>query len=250
MMKKFLLLTINLMIAGLIYGQVTSGFEYKAYRVLMDSTWNSPVYKPVNKIISVYKPLMERTMMDVIGKTDVEMRSGRPESMLSNFTTDAMLKFARKKGSCDFSITNFGGIRAAMPGGDVRRYDIFSIFPFENYLVIVELPGKSVIALFDFFAKSGPEALSGNVRLKIKNGALASEVLIDGAPISEDRNYKIATLDFLLTGGDNMTMLKNNLSVLETGVLLRDVIFEQINEMVKAEGKIFSKLDGRVIIEK
>ncbi len=249
-MKKNFLLICAVLIYSQIFGQLTSGVEYKAYRVLMDSTWNSPVEKKVNKIISKYKPLMESSMMDVIGKTDVEMRSGRPESLLSNFTTDAMLNFARKKSDCDFSVTNFGGIRAAMPAGDVRRYDIFSIFPFENYLVIVELPGSSVRELFNFFAKSGPEAVSGNVRLNIKKGALASEVLIDGIPISDKKNYKIATLDFLLTGGDNLTMLKNSISVNETGVLLRDVIFDQISEIMKKEGKISSKLDGRVVIEK
>lgn len=249
-MKKFILLSFNILFTAILFSQVTSGVEYKAYRVLMDSSWNTPVYEPVNKIISVYKPLMEKTMMDVIGKTDTEMRSGRPESLLSNFTADAMLNFARKKESCDFALTNFGGIRAAMPGGNVRRYDIFSIFPFENYLVIVEVPGKSVKTLFEFFAKSGPEALSGNVKLNIRKGALATDVLIDGVAISEDRNYKIATLDFLLTGGDNVSMFRNNVSVVETGVLLRDVIFEQIAEMVKKGGKIVSKLDGRVVIEK
>lgn len=249
-MKKFALLFFSFLTAASIYGQVTSGFEYKTYRVLMDSTWNSPVEKSTAKIISYYKPLMESTMMSVIGHTDVEMRSGRPESLLSNFTTDAMLSFSRKKGECDFAITNFGGLRAAMPSGNVKRYDIFSIFPFENYLVIVELPGKQVKELFKFFAQTGPEAISGNVQLKIKNRNLAAEVLIDGNPVSENRNYKIATLDFLLTGGDNMTMLKSNISVLETGILLRDVIFDQIAEITKNGGKIISKLDGRVIIEK
>ncbi len=250
-MKKNLLITVIILLCTLkLTAQSTEGIVLKGYRVLMDSTKDHPVEPKVARIIAKYKPLMESTMMEVVGRTDSEMRASRPESLLSNFAADAMLDYARKSYKADFALTNFGGIRAAMPAGNVRRYDVYSIFPFENYLVIVEVPGKNIAEMFKFFAAGGTEALSGNVKFRIKNKSVDGEVLIDGEPVSADKTYKVVTLDFIMTGGDNITMLKENLGVETTGALLRDVIFMQIAESMKKYGKIHSVLDGRVVIEK
>lgn len=248
MRNKILLLIIATLSFCPSPAQERGKIDIKGYRILMDSTMNTPVEPKSYRIISKYKPLMERTMLEVVGVTDAELRSSRPESLLSNFTADAMLEYAKKHGGADFALTNFGGIRAAMPAGNVRRYDVFSIFPFENYLVLVDVKGSAVLELFNYFASHNPEVISGNVRFVINDKSLES-LTINGEPVSGDRNYKIATLDFILTGGDNLSMLKNNISVVETGVLLRDVVFEQIKESMKRSGKIASKLDNRVVIK-
>lgn len=249
-MKRVLFILVIALSSLTIVAQDRGGLVIKGYRVLMDTTYDKPVEPRASAIISKYRPKMERAMMEVVGKSDVEMRSGKPESLLSNFAADAMLSYSSKFGGADFAITNFGGLRAAMPAGDVRRYDIFSIFPFENYLVIVEIPGHQVRELFGFFAKNGPQAISGNVKYAIKDRKLEGEPLINGKPISDERSYKVATLDFLLTGGDDLTMLKENLGVVTTGVLLRDIIFDRIENMMKRDGKIHSDLDGRVTLIK
>ncbi len=91
------------------------------------------------------------------------------------------MEFGKKhsKAKVDFALTNFGGIRAALPAGNVRRYDIYSIFPFENYIVILDVKGSSVRRLFDSFARNRVEAMSGNVQLEIKGNQL-KEALLEG----------------------------------------------------------------------
>lgn len=225
-------------------------FSYRVSRVLMDSTWNRGNEPVVAGIIEFYKPEMDRLMQQVIGVSDAEMRSGRPESLLSNFAVDALLEFSRKvsSGRVDFSLTNFGGLRAALPKGNIRRYDIFSIFPFENYIVILDLPGSSVRALFDSFARNRVEAFSWNIQLEIKAGAL-KDVLIDGEQIDDSRVYRVATIDFLMSGGDNVLSLKDAVAVEQTGVLIRDAIISQIEKLTKSKKRVASSITNRVRVE-
>lgn len=225
-------------------------FTFKASRVLMDSTWDRNNEPVAAGIIDFYKPEMDRLMQQVIGRTDYEMRAGRPESLLSNFAADAMLQYAREtsKTNVDFSLTNFGGLRASMPKGDVRRYDVFSIFPFENYLVIIEVPGTKVRELFESFAHNRVEAFSHNIQLEIKGKEL-KDVLLEGEQIDPQRTYRIITLDFILDGGDNVSALKGATKVEQTGVLLRDAILEIIEGVTSKNKKITSSITNRVKIE-
>lgn len=248
MQKKTLILAILLLMANIAISQ-ESAFKWKAKRVLMDSTWNSPEEPVVKGIIDYYKPEMDIRMQQLVGVSECEMRSGRPESLLSNFTVDAMLEISQRKSEkkVDFALTNFGGLRAAIPAGNIRRYDIFSTYPFENYLVILDLKGESVRELFTIMAEK-VEALSSNVFLHIKAGRL-NDALIDGVQIDDEKIYRVATLDFLMTGGDNLYPLKNAVEVEQTGMLLRDVIFEKISALTSKNEMIKSKITNRVKIE-
>ncbi|MCK9304558.1 MAG: 5'-nucleotidase C-terminal domain-containing protein [Bacteroidales bacterium] len=247
MKRLFTLLILTCLISTTNAQQVR--FKWKAKRVLMDSTWNKPEEPRVKAIIDYYKPEMDRLMQQKVGESAREMRSGRPESLLSNFAVDAILDYSRKQTDKEvhFSLTNFGGIRSTLPAGDVRRYDIFSIFPFENYLVVIDLRGSSVKKLFNTLAKR-VEALSGNVKLVIE-GENLTQALIDGVQVDESKIYRVATLDFLLDGGDNMSALSEALLVEQTGVLIRDAIFAKIEELTAGGNKIDYKLDGRVLIK-
>lgn len=250
MKNRLILIFIAFLVLPVMVNAQQTGFTFRASRVLMDSTWEKGNEPVVAGIIEFYKPEMDRLMQQVIGHTDYEMRSGRPESLLSNFAADAMLEYGRKidKKGVDFSLTNFGGLRAAMPKGDVKRFDIFSIFPFENYLVIIDLPGTAVRQLFESFAQNRPEAFSHNIQLEIKGGML-KDVLFEGEQIDPARMYRIATIDFLLDGGDNVSALKSATEVTQTGVLLRDAILDVIESITSSNKKITSSITKRVTIE-
>ncbi|MFA5849677.1 MAG: 5'-nucleotidase [Bacteroidales bacterium] len=249
MTRKILTFLTILLIAGAVQAQELH-FSFKGSRILMDSTLNKPEEPVVKGIIEFFKPEMDRIMQEVVGESEAEMRSGRPESLLSNFAVDALFEFAQKhsKEKVNFSLTNFGGIRATLPKGNVRRYDIFSIFPFENYVVVLDVTGASVRKLLESFAANRVEAMSYNVQLEIKGGVL-KEALIDGVQIDDSKIYRIATIDFLLSGGDNVMALKEAVAVEQTGFLIRDAIFEKIADIRKRGEKIRSSLTNRVEIE-
>lgn len=249
--KVIIVLAITALSSSLSFAQEMR-FEWSGSRVAMDSTLNYPEEPKVKAIISKYKPSLDSKMQEVIGVSEAEMRSGRPESLLSNFAVDALFEFAQSKseGRVDFAVTNFGGIRASLPGGNVRLYDVFSIFPFENYIVILDMDGKSVLKLFASFARNRVEAFSDSVRLVIdKEDGEIEQLLINGKEIDKDAVYRVATIDFLLSGGDNVVALKDAVKIEETGALIRDAIIEKIKKQTEKGEKISSSITGRVKYE-
>ena len=219
-----------------------------AYTV-MDSSFDAAPPTAVTKIMQRYRPLMETKMMAVVGHAPVALESGRPESLLSNFAADALLHIAREQsgGNIDFALTNFGGLRASIPQGDVRLYDIYAVFPFENALVILDMEGADVWKLFEAFAvRERVEAISG-ISISIENRKI-KELLINGQPFDPQKRYRVATIDFLLGGGDSVAALKNAVDVKYTGLMIRDVVIEYIKKR-KEEGKdVGAEVGGRVRI--
>ena len=61
--------------------------------------------------------------------------------------------------------------------------------------------------------------------------------------------YRIATIDFLLSGGDNVVALKDAVKVEETGLLIRDAIIEKIASFSASGAKVTARIDGRVQYE-
>lgn len=231
-----------------LFGQEQS-FRFEFSMVKMDSTFDKAPPTQVSRMMEFYKPEMESRMMSVVGYAPQEMRSFRPESPLSNFAVDALLAVANQyaQESVDFSVTNFGGLRASIPKGEVRLYDIYAVFPFENALVILELEGKDVADLFNSFSRSNRMEAVGNVKVEVEKGKVV-QLLIAGQPFDPNRRYRVATIDFLLGGGDSVSALKNAVSVVDTGLMIRDVVVEYIS-MLKSEGKdVAASVDGRVVI--
>ena len=223
-------------------------FQFSMVRI--DSVYDHALPSKVSHLMEYYRPEMELRMMTVVGCAPREMRAFRPESPLSNFAVDALLSVAQKyiQEPVDFSLTNFGGLRASIPEGEVRLYDIYAVFPFENALVLIELEGKDVWELFSNFAQRNRVEAVGNVKVAVENGKVV-QLTIAGKPFDPNRRYRLATIDFLLGGGDSVAALKNAVSVLDTGIMIRDVVVEYIS-MLKSEGKeIAASVDGRITIE-
>jgi len=232
--------------APAVWGQEQKvAFGFAMMRI--DSTYDVVPPVKVSRLMDFYRPEMERRMMEVVGYAPDEMRSFRPESPLSNFAADALLTVAQQytQSPVDFSLTNFGGLRASFPKGEVRLYDVYAVFPFENTLVILDLEGKDVQELFDNFARRNRMEAVGNVEVEIENGKVR-QLWIAGVPFDPDRRYRVATIDFLLDGGDGVAALKKAVGVEETGVMIRDVVAQYIS-MLQREGKeVAASVDGRV----
>jgi len=225
-------------------------FSYKAEMVRMDSVWDKNNNLQIERIIGEYKPEMDRIMQEVIGFSEFEMQSGRPESLLSNFAADALLEESRdlSEREVDFALTNFGGLRATIPAGEIKRYHIFSTFPFDNYIVILDLPGKAVREMFESFAARRVEAFSHTVKMVAKDRSLTS-LLINGEAIDDSKIYRVATIDFLLGGGDSMRALKSAVAIEETGVVLRDAYVNYVKKKTAKEENIGVYITNRAVIE-
>ena len=185
---------------------------------------------------------------EVIGYSDKEMLRYLPQCELSNWFTDFLRwKTAELTGkTVDVAIYNFGGIRTDMPQGKITVDDIMSMFPFRNSLCYVALKGSDLRAIFEFLARTGMQAVSG-VQLVIRDHKLES-ANVGGEPLDDKKVYGVATINFLLTGGDGLFIAKNALELIDSGVYVKDALIPYIQRLTRESTSISGKLDDRVVI--
>lgn len=186
---------------------------------------------------------------EVIAYSTRSMTAAPPESELSNFVVDFLRSEAGTlfKRNIDVAIINFGGIRVDMPEGDVILDDIRSMFPFNNKICYVELPGSELLRLMDDVAEYGPQCLSG-VKLVIADKKVES-LEVGGKSVDPKKKYGIATVDFLLDGGDNISVARGATKLITSDVVIGQAIEKYIRRL-GAEGKAIEyQTDGRVVIK-
>jgi 2',3'-cyclic-nucleotide 2'-phosphodiesterase (5'-nucleotidase family) len=186
----------------------------------------------------------------VLGEAAVALEKYIPESPLMNFAADALMEMAQlhSKQKIDIALTNKGGLRSNIAAGTITFGDVYNVFTFENRLAYLTLNGEQLTQLCREIAKSGGEAISG-MRLEItKEGELLNSTVGEMA-IEPQGTYRIATLDYLSQGNDNLTTLAQGTELEITGYLLRDLMVEYIKNETANGRKISAACDGRITIK-
>ena len=200
-------------------------------------------------IVMAAQPKMAR-VKDVIAYSPKAMAVTYPESALSDWFVDIIMakteKLAGKK--VHVGVANFGGIRVDMPEGDVILDDMLSMFPFKNQLVYVEHTGKQIRTILETMAADRFEVLGG-VRVVAEGGRIVSAE-IAGEPIDDDKVYGMATISFLLEGGDGLALGQDALTVevFEDEDII-DAVLEFVHAETAAGRPIVYEADGRVVVK-
>ena len=250
MLKKISLLFIALVLFLFCQAQNKS-FDYKLKTV--DGNCSSYDNPQLRKELDKEKKKLEKKTSVVIGYCPEDMVSEMPQSPLSNFLTDILVDIANDycqkhhKEAVDFSLLNFGGIRSSLHAGNVTVGNIFEISPFENNVVIANIKGSELLKVFRRFKVKRCEPYSQQVSIQYV-GDYFYKALIHGREIDNDKTYRVVTLDFILTGGDNILEGVEILSSENTNITVRDAYIKQIRKMT-AEGKVITgKFDERMSI--
>lgn len=210
---------------------------------------NTSTYAAAKALLAVQDKMAD--LKTVIGYSPRAMVRTSPESEIGDWFIDHLMEATQEKAhrKVHFGITNFGGIRVDMPEGEVLKDDIVSMFPFKNHLCYLELYGRDIRALLEQLAATSWQAVGG-ARCVVKDGKLVSAE-IDGAPLDDNRVYGVATISFLLNGGDGISVARNVKKLVEfKDVMIIDVMLPYVKQLT-AEGKNveYSK-DGRIQIIK
>lgn len=171
-------------------------------------------------------------------------RIGEGESAMGNLVCDAMLW--RLNG--DIAITNKGGVRTDLPGGNITPQDVFNVLPFDNTLGAVEVSGKFIKEMIEEKVAFGGSGLYvAGMRAKIDRsrpvGDRVISLEIGGKTYEPEKNYRLVTTDYLLEGNSGMEKLAalRSEAAVETGVYMREAIIEYI----KSHSPLRPILDGR-----
>lgn len=216
--------------------------DYQRYKIDSD-TLHTPGGDEISLLIAPYQSQLNDQMETIIGWITHPLRKGKTESTLGNWTADAIAEYTEKVTgrTVDLSICNYGGIRVPMiPAGPLKVGHIYELMPFDNYVVTMELSGKTLIKLLKIIADYGGWPVSSSLKMEIVNGKI-SKALIHGSQILPQKTYFVVLSDYLANGGDRLDFLisipRNNL-----GVYYRDALIE----VAKNQKEITAEIEGRI----
>jgi 2',3'-cyclic-nucleotide 2'-phosphodiesterase (5'-nucleotidase family) len=209
---------------------------------------NSDVAKVAALVLDAQPVMSEKKQ--IVGYSDHEIREGKPESELSNMIVDILIDEVRNVTGkpVHIGVLNFGGIRSDLPAGNILLDDVESMLPFVNYLVYLEHKGSQIRAILESMAQNKFQALGG-VKIVAEKKKIVS-IEIDGEPLDDDKVYGMATITFLLNGGDGLHLAENALVVDTLESVVNEPVLNHIRKETAAGRKIGYKKDGRIIIRK
>lgn len=195
-----------------------------------------------DSIIAPYRNDMQAQMNEVIGHSLIEMpkQKDQPETLLGNFVADLVFKTVTQTLGlkADACLLNIGGLRSSLPKGNITRGNIFSLAPFENEVVLVEIKSSSVEKLL-YYLTQKPQPIAGFTMMGKADGTILN---VTGGLASSKESYIIITSDYLANGGDNMEFFKESVGRIATGIKLRDMIIDYIKQTKEIESKFDQRL--------
>jgi 5'-nucleotidase len=185
-------------------------------------------WQGVTDLVTKYAALAAPTENRVIGSATADLTRGTTtagESVLGDIISDAQRSAgAAYPGGAQLAFMNAGGIRADINTGPITYGEAFTVQPFGNILVTMDMTGQQIVdVLRQQFELLAGATLLGNGILQVSKeltytrtpadpsgqaGDLLSNVRINGVPIDTAATYRVALNNFLADGGDNFTVFR------------------------------------------
>ena len=139
----------------------------------------------------------------------------------------------------DVAIMNNGGIRAGLPAGTATFGRLYEIQPFGNTLYKLTVRGSALKAYLPrLVARDKPRWHVSGLQLTYDTTRTGGERLVaatftGGAAIEDDKLYSVTVNDFLVTGGDGLTLAEGAASVVGTNVVDLDALIGYVRQLPK-----------------
>jgi 2',3'-cyclic-nucleotide 2'-phosphodiesterase (5'-nucleotidase family) len=151
-------------------------------------------------------------------------------------------------GSADAAMMNGGGIRGDRlyaKGSQLTRRDIQRELPFDNRLIVVEVPGSAILAALEngvsqVATQAGRFPQVAGISFTFDPGKPVgkriSKVTIGGKPVDPKKLYRLAINDYMARGGDGYEMLgkAKRLDLPGTSRALTEVVIDYL----KGKGEV------------
>lgn len=211
-------------------------FEEENIEVQTDSAAQSTL-NYLDSILLPYQEFLSDSMTQPIAHIQEDLLKGDANGKLGILMSKAMINRAENllDHKVDCAFMNRGGIRVpVLKAGPLALGRVYELMPFENYLVVLEIPGDSLQRVLDIIAQKGGWPAYG-ISYKIGDeGAL--DVKVNDLPINGQQLYQVALSDYIANGGDKMNIL-NQFEQKNTGLGLRDAFIEYFI-MVNQSGQV------------
>lgn len=209
--------------------------------------------KEVLQAIEEIKNAQQEILAEVIGYTEVDLDGAREnvrtrETNLGNLVVDAFLA----ETGADIAMTNGGGIRSSLEAGEITKDDVITILPFSNFMITKKMTGSMIKEALEFSVRLYPEQNGGFLHVAgltfsfdptKGQGERVFNVMVGGEPLDLEKEYIVATHDFLAAGGDGYEMFAGTETVNEFPVMN-----EVVMNYIKEKGVVSPVVEGRIAV--
>lgn len=225
--------------------------------------------REIAAIVQKYQDRVDPVLNEKIGEAEQDLdgqETRKRETNLGNFLADIV----RSTAKAEVAIIGGGSIRASIRKGAVTIRDVYTVSPFNNYIVAVRLTGQQIKDALEHGVSGIAEdagrfpQVSG-IRFTYSRsapvGQKVREVSVNNSSLVMHREYSVATDDFLAAGGDGYkafseavrsskdfasvggAMMGEKLVYNNSGKWLRDVVCD----FIRKKKAIASVVEGRII---
>jgi 2',3'-cyclic-nucleotide 2'-phosphodiesterase (5'-nucleotidase family) len=113
------------------------------------------------------------------------------------------------------------------------------------------LNGEQLTNLFRRLGKGHGTGVSKGLKVVYKDRELVS-ITYNGEPVTADKTYRIATIDYLIQGNDGYKELRNGsmlVSPRDAYANTRNIIADYFREKAAAGEQVDAQIEGRVVSE-
>ena len=203
-----------------------------------------------------------------VSKQSHEQMSRTSENILCNLVTDAMKHY----GEAEISITSAGSVRDDIDEGDITYQEVINTLPFSNDVIVKRIKGQAIYDALEFGVRSLPATTSRfpqvsgitfKVDVSIESTVVVDkdeifqsvsgdrrvyDVKINGEDLDVNKDYTIASTNFILDGGDGYSMFADA-EIISTSVGVDDeIVLKYIKDYLN--GTIpdkYSQTEGRML---
>lgn len=232
---------------------------------LVQKTSNIKIESQDDSVVSIiahYKPEVDKLLIQTIAQAATDLLNvrlpGVPDpdsgvilphgSMISAHIALSMYEKAKKIGTCDFALQNAGGARISIPQGDITIGEVYTLLPFGNTLVTLQMSGVSIKNMLENAIErslitkehtgSFPYLAGAKITIDLSKsqGERIVSFLLQNSngewiDFNETQTYNIATNAYIANGGDYYLEMQEAASnKIDTGYIDAEIFIEYAKE--------------------
>lgn len=192
---------------------------------LVDATKDLRADPEIESMIQHYLTKNQAILNQIVSKAPEEL-SNKPESGNYNIRlTYTIADIMRNITHSDIGLQNTYGIRRSLPAGDITYSMLYETMPFDNTVTTLDIKGRDLLKLI---AHSMPKnrtqiGVFAGVKVLLNLDNSLKGVLVNNQPLDENKTYSLATINFLISGGDgfDFSAAKN---IKDTNIPIREEV--------------------------
>jgi 5'-nucleotidase / UDP-sugar diphosphatase len=181
----------------------------------------------ITQVLTDYKGRLDQVLGEQIGFTQKGLAHDSKE--LTAWVAGAI----QQQLGTDAVVLNRKGFREGLAAGKVTKGSVYSVLPFDNSLMILQLKGADLAAQLQ-----NPEAVFVGVTAAGKGKFKDAK----GKPLDPAKAYKVATVEYLYFGGDGFTFENLDSNPGETGMSWQTPVIDWTKAQATSEAKPLDKV--------